>query len=75
MQPGGLMVKATFVHIWTELDQENLQRMMRWMRWHCPPDKGFYIRALVGGLRPSTLLHCPGGSPQYYIFTSEQETV
>ena len=22
-------------------------RMMRWMRWHCPPDTGFEIRALA----------------------------
>ena len=26
--------------------------MVRWMRWHCPPDTGFEIRSLA---RPSTL--------------------
>ena len=24
-----------------------LMRMVRWMRWHCPPDTGFEIRALT----------------------------
>ena len=34
--------------------------MVRWMRWHCPPDTGFEIRAL-GRV-----------SPKYWIFTSER---
>ena len=38
---------ATFVHIKAKLGQENLLRMVRWMRWHCPPDTGFEIRALA----------------------------
>ena len=38
---------ATIVHIWDKLGQERLLRMVRWMRWHCPPDKGFEIRALA----------------------------
>ena len=33
--------QATFVHIYVNLDQENIFRMMRWMRWHCPPDTEF----------------------------------
>ena len=38
---------ATFVHIQAKLGQENLLRMVRWLRWHCPPDTGFEIRALA----------------------------
>ena len=38
---------ATFVHIQAKLGQENLPKMLRWMRWHCPPDTGFEIRALA----------------------------
>ena len=34
-------------HIEAKLGQENLLRMVRWMRWHCPPDTGFEIRALA----------------------------
>ena len=30
-----------------KLGQENLLSMVRWMRWHCPPDTGFEIRALM----------------------------
>ena len=30
-----------------KLGQENLLGMMRWMRWHCPPDTGFEIQALA----------------------------
>ena len=30
-----------------KLGQENLLRMFRWLRWHCPPDTGFQIRALT----------------------------
>ena len=29
------------------LGQEKLLRMVRWLRWHCPPDTGFEIRALA----------------------------
>ena len=36
-----------FVHIKAKLGQENLLRMVRWLRWHCPPDTGFEIRALA----------------------------
>ena len=32
---------------WAKVGQENLLRMVRWMRWHCPPDTGFYIKSLV----------------------------
>ena len=30
-----------------KLGQNNLLRVMRWMKWHCPPDTGFEIRALA----------------------------
>ena len=32
------------MHILTKLGQENLLRIMR---WHCPPDRGFEVRALA----------------------------
>ena len=38
---------ATFMHIYTKLGQENPLWMVRWMRWHCPPDTGFEIWALA----------------------------
>ena len=38
---------ATSVHILVKLDQENLLRMVRWMRWHCTTDTWFDIRALA----------------------------
>ena len=34
-------------HTRPTLGQENLLRMMRWIWWHCPPDKWFEIRALA----------------------------
>ena len=34
-------------HLCAKLGQENLLRMVRWLRWHCPPDTGFEIRALT----------------------------
>ena len=34
------------VHIQAKLGQENLPRMVRWVRWHCPPDTGFEIQTL-----------------------------
>ena len=37
---------ATFVHIQAKLGQENLLKMVRWVRWHCPPDTGFEIQTL-----------------------------
>ena len=43
---------------------------MRWMRWHCPPDTGFAIRALAVWGREPTLGH--RGSQQYWIFTNER---
>ena len=38
--------QATFVHIQAELSQEKLLRMVRWVRWHCPPDTGFKIQTM-----------------------------
>ena len=40
-------LQATFVHIQAKLGQENLLRMVRWMRWQRPPDTGFEIRAMA----------------------------
>ena len=34
-------------HIYTELSQDNLLRMVGWIRWDCPPDTGFEIQAPV----------------------------
>ena len=34
------------MHIRAKLDQENLLRMVRWVRWHFPPDTGFEIQTL-----------------------------
>ena len=34
-------------HAGAKLGQEYLLRMVRWTRWHCPPDTEFEIRALV----------------------------
>ena len=41
------------MHIQAKLGQENLLRMVRWVRWHCPPDTGFEIQTLKvwGGAR------------------------
>ena len=33
--------------MYAKLGQENLLRMVRWMRWHCLLDTGFEIRALA----------------------------
>ena len=35
---------AIFVHIQGKLGQKNLPRMVRWMRWNCPPYMGFEIQ-------------------------------
>ena len=37
----------TFTRGWGRMGQENLLRMERRMRWHCPPDTWFKIHALV----------------------------
>ena len=42
---------------------ENLLRMVRWVRWHCPPDTGFEIKTLLGH----------GGSPQYWVLRVDGE--
>ena len=48
-------------------------RMVRWMRWHFPPDTRFEIRVPgVGLLRLITLPLVHGGYPQYWIITSER---
>ena len=39
-------LQATFVHIQAKLGQENLLRIVRWVRWHCPLDTGFEIQTL-----------------------------
>ena len=35
--------KPTFVHIQATLGQDNFLRMVRWVRWHCPPDTGRHL--------------------------------
>ena len=44
-----------------KLGQENLLRIVRWVRWHCPPDIGFEIRALEvwGRARYLTITKAP----------------
>ena len=66
--------RQTFVHREAKLGQENLLRMVRWMRWHCPPPPPHHPRHWIqnsspGGLRPSTPPLGHWGSPQYKIFT------
>ena len=39
-------LQATFVHIQDKLGQENHMRMVRWVRWHFPPDTGLEIQTL-----------------------------
>ena len=34
------------MHKHAKLGQENLLRILRWIRWHCPPDTYFKIRAM-----------------------------
>ena len=34
------------MQIQAKLSQETLLRMVRWMRWHCPPDTGFEFKIL-----------------------------
>ena len=60
-------LQATFVHIWAKLGQENLLRMVRWMRWHCPPDTGFEIRALAvwGRARYLSVTEAPNNTEFY----------
>ena len=50
-------VLATFMPLSAKLGQENILRMVRWMRWHCLPDTDLEIRSLAICviLRTSTL--------------------
>ena len=32
------------MHIQAKLGQENLLRVVGWVRWHCNPDRGFKIK-------------------------------
>ena len=45
--------------------------MLRWMIWYCSPDTGVKFEPYRSKL--SSLLLGHGSTPQYYIFTSEQE--
>ena len=45
-QTGSLTVRPDTAR-WAKLGQENLLRIVRWLRWHCRPDTGFEIRALA----------------------------
>ena len=60
-------LQATFVHIWAKLGQENLLRMVRWMRWHCLPDTGIEIRALAvwGRARYLSVTEAPNNTEFY----------
>ena len=35
------------LYMYAKLSQEDLLRMVRWIRWHCPLDTGFGIRTLA----------------------------
>ena len=43
---------------------------MRWMRWHCPPDTGFEIRALAvwGRARYLSVTEAPHNRSISYIY-------
>ena len=41
-----LQKNEIFVHIQAKLDQENLLRMLRRVKWHCPPDTRLEIQTL-----------------------------
>ena len=58
------------MHIYAKTCQENHLRMVRWIRWHCPPDTGFEIRAPVVWDR-ARYLSVTGGSQQYLTFMRE----
>ena len=47
--------------MWAKLGLGNLLRTVRWMRWHCPPDTEFEIRALAiwGRARYLTVMEAP----------------
>ena len=65
----GVLGTCLFARVEAKLGQENLLRMVR---WHCPPDTGFEIRALaVWGRARYLLVTESPQSPQYWIFTSE----
>ena len=72
------------MHIEAKLGQENLLRMVRWLRWHCPPDTGFEIRALAvwGRARHLSVTEAPHntdfhtwmGKKQFFCFFQTAET-
>ena len=47
---------ATFVHMQAKLAQQNLLRMVRWVRWHCHPDTGFEIQTLEVWVRARNVM-------------------
>ena len=53
--------------------QENLLRMVRWMRWHYPPDTGFEIRALAvwGRARYLSVTEAPHNT-DFYTWMGEK---
>ena len=63
-------LQANFVHIYAKLGQENLLRMMR---WHCPPDTGFEIRALAvwGRARYLSVTEAPHNT-EFYTWMGEK---
>ena len=60
---------------YAKLGQENLLRMVSWMRWHCPPDREFEIRALVvwGWARYLSVTKAPQNIK--YLLVSGKETL
>ena len=62
------------MHIWAKPSQENLLRMVRWMRWHCPPDTRFEIRALAIWGRARYLSITEASHNIEYLRVSGEET-
>ena len=61
-------------NLYAKLCQENILRMVRWMRWHCPPDTGLDIRSPVVWGRARSLGN--RGSPYIkYLQGSEELTL
>ena len=65
---------ATFVHKWAKLGQENFLRMVRWMRWHYPPDARLEIRALADWGRTRYILVAEVPHNIEYLLVSGEET-
>ena len=62
------------MNIQAKLSQENLLRMVRWVRWHCPPDTGFEIQTLVvwGRARYLSVTEAPHNTEFYEWMRKKQ---